>query len=232
MVVIADSDIMVDRFWVHSADFFGQQADTPFADNGPFLANLVDTASQRRLQRVETLAQRHVHLAGQRVQPVVLALQVVVKIIKTLVEVGQLVFQAVHPDGDTLEAVRHPVQPAVQLGERLGQPVHHGVNGATDVGDRVVLCLQLGQRFVQPLGQDADLRAVGQLGQPLADRAQRLHRRQTSVDLVERVEDLLLLTLSDLGRPHHHVAHPVEGHGGTVVLVHGSYAFVLGEGRL
>ena len=43
LVVIADSDILTDRFWVRTADFFGQQTATPFADNGPFIANLVDT---------------------------------------------------------------------------------------------------------------------------------------------------------------------------------------------
>ncbi|HVY15470.1 MAG TPA: Gldg family protein [Rhodopila sp.] len=43
LVVVADSDILADRFWVHSADFFGQQTATPFADDGPFVANLVGT---------------------------------------------------------------------------------------------------------------------------------------------------------------------------------------------
>ena len=43
MVVIADSDILADRYWVRIADFFGQPTATPFADNGPFLANLVGT---------------------------------------------------------------------------------------------------------------------------------------------------------------------------------------------
>ena len=43
LVVVADSDILADRFWVRIADFFGQQTATPFSDNGPFVANLVDT---------------------------------------------------------------------------------------------------------------------------------------------------------------------------------------------
>jgi ABC-type uncharacterized transport system involved in gliding motility auxiliary subunit len=43
MVVVADSDILADRFWVRVADFFGQQTATPFADNGPFVANLIGT---------------------------------------------------------------------------------------------------------------------------------------------------------------------------------------------
>ena len=43
MVVVADSDILADRFWVHMSDFFGQQTATPFSDNGPFVANLIGT---------------------------------------------------------------------------------------------------------------------------------------------------------------------------------------------
>ena len=43
LVVVADSDILADRFWVRVADFFGQETATPFADNGPFVANLIGT---------------------------------------------------------------------------------------------------------------------------------------------------------------------------------------------
>jgi ABC-type uncharacterized transport system involved in gliding motility auxiliary subunit len=43
LVVVADSDILADRFWVRVSEFFGQQTAMPFSDNGPFLANLVDT---------------------------------------------------------------------------------------------------------------------------------------------------------------------------------------------
>jgi ABC-type uncharacterized transport system involved in gliding motility auxiliary subunit len=43
LVVVADSDILADRFWVQSGDFFGQQDATPFSDNGPFVANLIGT---------------------------------------------------------------------------------------------------------------------------------------------------------------------------------------------
>jgi ABC-type uncharacterized transport system involved in gliding motility auxiliary subunit len=43
LVVVADSDILADRFWVRVADFFGQQTATPFSDNGAFVANLVGT---------------------------------------------------------------------------------------------------------------------------------------------------------------------------------------------
>jgi len=42
-VVVADSDMLADRYWVRVADFFGQQTATPFADNGPFVANLIGT---------------------------------------------------------------------------------------------------------------------------------------------------------------------------------------------
>ncbi len=45
LVVVADSDILADRFWVRIADFFGQQTATPFSDNGPFVANLIGTLS-------------------------------------------------------------------------------------------------------------------------------------------------------------------------------------------
>jgi len=43
LVVVADTDILADRFWVRVSDFFGQQQAMPFADNGPFVANLVGT---------------------------------------------------------------------------------------------------------------------------------------------------------------------------------------------
>lgn len=44
-VVLADADILEDRFWVRVQDFFGQQVATPFSDNGAMVANLVDTFS-------------------------------------------------------------------------------------------------------------------------------------------------------------------------------------------
>ena len=43
LVVVADTDILADRFWVRVQDFFGQQEATPFSDNGPFVANLLGT---------------------------------------------------------------------------------------------------------------------------------------------------------------------------------------------
>jgi ABC-type uncharacterized transport system involved in gliding motility auxiliary subunit len=43
LVVVGDTDILADRYWVRVQDFFGQQQPTPFSDNGPFVANLVGT---------------------------------------------------------------------------------------------------------------------------------------------------------------------------------------------
>ena len=43
LVVVADADLLADRFWVQQQDFFGQAQAAPFSDNGPFVANLVDT---------------------------------------------------------------------------------------------------------------------------------------------------------------------------------------------
>ncbi len=43
LVVVADSDILADRFWVHVQNFFGQEQATPFSDNGALVANLVGT---------------------------------------------------------------------------------------------------------------------------------------------------------------------------------------------
>jgi ABC-type uncharacterized transport system involved in gliding motility auxiliary subunit len=43
LVVIADTDILADRFWVRVEDFFGQQQATPFSDNGAAVSNLVGT---------------------------------------------------------------------------------------------------------------------------------------------------------------------------------------------
>jgi ABC-type uncharacterized transport system involved in gliding motility auxiliary subunit len=43
IVVITDTDLLNDRFWVRVQDFFGQQEAVPFSDNGPFVANLVGT---------------------------------------------------------------------------------------------------------------------------------------------------------------------------------------------
>lgn len=42
MVVINDTDILDDRFWVRVQDFFGQQVATPFAGNGSLIVNIAE----------------------------------------------------------------------------------------------------------------------------------------------------------------------------------------------
>ncbi|MEM7378866.1 MAG: Gldg family protein [Pseudomonadota bacterium] len=43
IVVVADTDLLLDQMWVQVQDFFGQRVAEPFADNGSFLLNTVDT---------------------------------------------------------------------------------------------------------------------------------------------------------------------------------------------
>jgi ABC-type uncharacterized transport system involved in gliding motility auxiliary subunit len=43
IVVIHDTDILEDRFWVRVQEFFGQPVATPFSGNGSFVVNLADT---------------------------------------------------------------------------------------------------------------------------------------------------------------------------------------------
>lgn len=43
LVIVADTDILADRYWVRVQEFFGEQQATPFADNGAFLANVIGT---------------------------------------------------------------------------------------------------------------------------------------------------------------------------------------------
>jgi ABC-type uncharacterized transport system involved in gliding motility auxiliary subunit len=43
LIVANDTDLLEDRFWVRTQDFFGQQVATPFSDNGVLIANLADT---------------------------------------------------------------------------------------------------------------------------------------------------------------------------------------------
>ncbi|MBN7828028.1 Gldg family protein, partial [Bowmanella dokdonensis] len=40
-ILIADTDVLTDRFWVSQSNFFGQTIFTPFANNGDFLTNAV-----------------------------------------------------------------------------------------------------------------------------------------------------------------------------------------------
>ncbi|MBL8836544.1 MAG: Gldg family protein [Alphaproteobacteria bacterium] len=42
VIVVADSDILDDRFWVQAQEFFGQRVFTPTANNGDFVVNAVD----------------------------------------------------------------------------------------------------------------------------------------------------------------------------------------------
>jgi ABC-type uncharacterized transport system involved in gliding motility auxiliary subunit len=43
VIVVADTDILEDRFWVQVQDFFGQKVELPVANNGDFVDNAVDT---------------------------------------------------------------------------------------------------------------------------------------------------------------------------------------------
>ena len=42
VVVVADTDILDDRFWARSEDFFGRQVVTPVANNADFVANAIE----------------------------------------------------------------------------------------------------------------------------------------------------------------------------------------------
>lgn len=42
VIVVADTDLLTDSFWVQVSSFFGQQILQPFANNGDFLINAVD----------------------------------------------------------------------------------------------------------------------------------------------------------------------------------------------
>jgi ABC-type uncharacterized transport system involved in gliding motility auxiliary subunit len=42
VVVVADTDLLDDRFWIQSQDFFGQRVVVPTANNGDFVANAVE----------------------------------------------------------------------------------------------------------------------------------------------------------------------------------------------
>jgi ABC-type uncharacterized transport system involved in gliding motility auxiliary subunit len=42
VVVVADTDLLADAFWVQSENFFGRSVMVPTADNGDFVANAID----------------------------------------------------------------------------------------------------------------------------------------------------------------------------------------------
>jgi ABC-type uncharacterized transport system involved in gliding motility auxiliary subunit len=42
VIVVADADMLEDRFWVQNRDFFGQRVQVPFANNADFVVNAVE----------------------------------------------------------------------------------------------------------------------------------------------------------------------------------------------
>lgn len=42
VIVVGDTDMLADRFWVQQSNFFGQTIFTPFANNGDFITNAVE----------------------------------------------------------------------------------------------------------------------------------------------------------------------------------------------
>lgn len=42
VMVVADADMLTDRFWVQQSQFFGQTVNSPFANNGDFVSNAVE----------------------------------------------------------------------------------------------------------------------------------------------------------------------------------------------
>lgn len=45
IILVGDTDLLADRFWVQQANFFGQTIFTPFANNGDFITNSVENLS-------------------------------------------------------------------------------------------------------------------------------------------------------------------------------------------
>src|SRR5579862_72733 len=45
VIIMADSDIFDDKFWVHTENLYGRQLASPFADNGAFIMNAVENLS-------------------------------------------------------------------------------------------------------------------------------------------------------------------------------------------
>jgi ABC-type uncharacterized transport system involved in gliding motility auxiliary subunit len=41
-MLVGDTDMLADRFWVQQSNFFGQTISTPFANNGDFVTNAVE----------------------------------------------------------------------------------------------------------------------------------------------------------------------------------------------
>ena len=45
VILVGDTDMLADRFWVQQSNFFGQTIYTPFANNGDFIINAVENLS-------------------------------------------------------------------------------------------------------------------------------------------------------------------------------------------
>ncbi|MHA1538983.1 MAG: GldG family protein [Alphaproteobacteria bacterium] len=45
VILVADSDLLADRYWVEEGNFFGKNIIFPFADNGSFIVNAIDHLS-------------------------------------------------------------------------------------------------------------------------------------------------------------------------------------------
>jgi ABC-type uncharacterized transport system involved in gliding motility auxiliary subunit len=45
VIVVADTDLLFDRFWVNTTDFFGQPVNVPTANNGDFVLNALENLS-------------------------------------------------------------------------------------------------------------------------------------------------------------------------------------------
>lgn len=45
LIVVGDTDLLADRFWVQQANFFGETVYTPFANNGDFVTNAAENLS-------------------------------------------------------------------------------------------------------------------------------------------------------------------------------------------
>jgi ABC-type uncharacterized transport system involved in gliding motility auxiliary subunit len=42
VIVVGDADMLYDRFWVHSSDFFGERVDVPTSSNADFVVNALE----------------------------------------------------------------------------------------------------------------------------------------------------------------------------------------------
>jgi len=56
IVVVADTDILDDRFWLQKQEFFGQRVLVPTANNGDFVANSIEVLAGGTIWSVCALA--------------------------------------------------------------------------------------------------------------------------------------------------------------------------------